>query len=234
MPRPLPVTVLISGTGSNLQSLIDARDDGTLPVDLRRVISNRPEAFGLERARQAGIVTVALDHKGYESREAFDAELSRAIETSGCELIVLAGFMRILTDGFVDQYKGRMINLHPSLLPAYRGLHTYERCLADGVREHGTSVHFVTRELDGGPVIAQAPVPVRPNDTPDSLKTRVQAREHVLLPEVLRWFAAGRVTLEDGRVHFDGEALQDPIKLTEDNRLQLPHEIRALDNGDTD
>lgn len=226
--RPLPVVVLISGTGSNLQSLIDARNAGTLDVDLRRVISNRPAARGLERARQAGIEPVPLDHEAFDGREPFDAALAEAIEAAEPGLIVLAGFMRILTDEFVERFQGRMINLHPSLLPAYRGLHTYERCLADGVTEHGTSVHFVTAELDGGPVIAQAPVTVRPDETPESLRQRVQAREHVLLPEVVRWFAAGRVSLDDGRVRFDGEPLATPIRLTEDNVLHFPNESHEL------
>lgn len=222
------VTVLVSGTGSNLQCLIDARDAGRLPVDLRRVVSNRPDAPALERARRAGIEAVSLDHERYASREAFDEELAGAIEASGPDLVVLAGFMRILTDAFVDRFHGRVVNLHPSLLPAYRGLHTYERCLSDGVSEHGTSVHFVTRELDGGPVIAQAPVAVRRGDTPESLRSRVQAREHLLLPEVVRWFADGRVRLNGGRVHFDGKPLEIPIRLTEDDLLHLPNESIPL------
>jgi phosphoribosylglycinamide formyltransferase-1 len=225
---PLSIVVLISGTGSNLQSLIDAREAGTLNVDIRRVIANRPRAPGLTRAERAGIRPVALDHRRFDTREAFDGAMVETIETARPDLVVLAGFMRILTDGFVDRFTGRMINLHPSLLPDYRGLHTYERCLADGVSEHGTSVHFVTRELDGGPVIAQAPVAVRDDDTPDSLRERVQAREHVLLPEVVRWFAAGRVVLDNGRVHFDGRPLEQPIRLTEDNVLHFPLETRAI------
>lgn len=225
---PLSIVVLISGTGSNLQSLIDARDAGTLNVDIRRVIANRPRAPGLARAERAGIRPVALDHGRFDTREAFDGAMEEAIETARPELIVLAGFMRILTDDFVDRFTGRMINLHPSLLPDYRGLHTYERCLADGVSEHGTSVHFVTRELDGGPVIAQAPVAVREGDTPGSLRERVQAREHVLLPEVVRWFAQARVALDNGRVHFDGRPLEQPIRLTEDNVLHFPLETRAI------
>lgn len=225
---PLAIVVLISGTGSNLQSLIDARDAGTLNVDIRRVIANRPRAPGLTRAERAGIRPVALDHRRFDSRQAFDGAMVETIETADPDLIVLAGFMRILTDGFVDRFTGRMINLHPSLLPDYRGLHTYERCLADGVSQHGTSVHFVTRDLDGGPVIAQAPVAVREGDTPDSLRERVQAREHVLLPEAVRWFAQGRVALDNGRVHFDGRPLEQPIRLTEDNVLHFPSETRAI------
>lgn len=225
---PLPIVVLISGTGSNLQSLIDTRDAGTLNVDIRRVISNRPAAPGLARAERAGIPPVALDHRSHADREDFDRVLAGTIDAAEPALVVLAGFMRILSDAFVDRFEGRMINLHPSLLPAYRGLHTYERCLADGVSEHGTSVHFVSRELDGGPVIAQAVVAVRTGDTPDSLRERVQAREHVLLPEVLRWFADGRVDLVDGAVHFDGKKLDEPIKLTEDDVLHFPLETRAL------
>lgn len=226
--RPLSIVVLISGAGSNLQSLIDARDAGTLDVDIRRVISNDPQAKGLKRARRAGIRPLSLDHNAFDDRSSFDAALAKSIEAADPELVVLAGFMRILSNRFVDRFQGRMINLHPSLLPAYRGLHTYERCLADGVTEHGTSVHFVTRELDGGPVIAQAPVAVRGDDTPDSLRARVQAREHALLPEVLRWFAAGRLGLRDGRVHLDGEPLERPIRLTEDDVLHFPRENRPL------
>lgn len=231
MTGPLPIVVLISGTGSNLQSLIDARDRGSLPVAIRRVISNRPQAPGLERAERAGIEPVALDHHMFGSREGFDTALAEAIDAARPRLVVLAGFMRILTDAFVEHYQGRMINLHPSLLPAYRGLHTYERCLSDGVTEHGTSVHFVTPELDGGPVIAQAPVAVRGGDSADSLRARVQAREHRLLPEVVRWFAEGRVALEEGRVLFDGRPLRRPIVLTEDERLLLPDETRTPDSS---
>lgn len=206
----LPVVVLISGAGTNLQAIIDAaaRD---LPVDLRAVICNRPGAAGLERARQAGIPTHVIDHTRFRQRDAFDEELMRAIDAYQPELLIMAGFMRILGNDFIAHYRGRAINVHPSLLPAYRGLDTHRRVLAAGERMHGASVHFVTGELDGGPVIAQARVPVRRDDNVESLAARVRTAEHALYPRVIQWFAAGRVRLAGDAVIFDGVTLQSPI-----------------------
>ena len=203
-PARLPIVVLISGNGSNLQALIDAAARGELPVDIRAVISNRPAAYGLERARRAGIPAVVVNHGDYPDRAAFDAALQQAIDAHQPGLVVLAGFMRILTPEFVAHYHGRMLNVHPSLLPAFRGLDTHRRALEAGVKEHGVSIHFVTAELDGGPVVAQEKIPVLPGDDAESLAQRVQAAEHILYPRVIRWFAEGRLTLQDNRAMLDG------------------------------
>ncbi|MGD2083463.1 MAG: phosphoribosylglycinamide formyltransferase [Chromatiales bacterium] len=206
----LPLVVLISGSGSNLQAIIDrARQD--LPVDLRAVVSNRADAYGLERARRAGIPTRVLDHRRFPTREAYDAALGDLIDSFQPALVVLAGFMRILSPGLVARYRGRMLNIHPSLLPRFRGLHTHERALAAGEPVHGASVHFVTDELDGGPVVLQARVPVHPQDDPERLAARVLEREHQIYPEVIRWLAQGRLRMENGQVVLDGRVLQRPV-----------------------
>jgi phosphoribosylglycinamide formyltransferase-1 len=207
----LPIVVLISGNGSNLQAIIDAVHRGELPATIRAVISNRPQAFGLERARRAGIPALAVDHGRFADRESFDAALQAAIDDYRPALVVLAGFMRILTPAFVRHYHGRMLNIHPSLLPAFRGLDTHRRALAAGVAEHGLSIHFVTDELDGGPVIIQKKVPILPGDDVRTLTARVQDAEHRLYPRVIRWFAEGRLQLCDHRVIFDGKPLAAPL-----------------------
>ncbi|NEV62134.1 phosphoribosylglycinamide formyltransferase [Thiorhodococcus minor] len=210
---PLPVVALISGSGSNLQALIDAQLRGA-PIRIAAVISNRADAFGLERARRHDIPTEVLSHRDYGDREGFDAALGDLIDRFAPGLVVLAGFMRILTEGFVDRYQGRMMNIHPSLLPKYRGLHTHQRALDAGETEHGASVHFVTAELDGGPVILQARVPVLPGDDAAALAARVLEREHRIYPTAVRWFAEGRLRLgEDGRPHLDGTPLRAPCLL---------------------
>lgn len=200
------VVVLISGNGSNLQALIDSRDDGN-PMHLCAVISNRAEAFGLQRAEAAGIATQVIDHKAYASREAFDAELIEVIDAHQPQLVVLAGFMRILTDRFVQHYQGRLLNIHPSLLPRYKGLNTHQRALDAGDLEHGCSVHFVTAELDGGPVALQAVIPVRPGEDVAALIRRVHAQEHVIYPLAVRWFAEGRLRLGEQGAMLDGNPL---------------------------
>ncbi len=174
------VGVLISGRGSNLQALIDACAAADFPAEIATVISNRPDAYGLERARQAGIAGVTIDHKAYRSREAFDAALDGALRDAGCELICNAGFMRLLTPGFVAAWRDRQLNIHPSLLPAFRGLHPHERALEMGVRLSGATVHFVRAEMDAGPIVMQAAVPVLAGDTPDDLAARVLGAEHVI------------------------------------------------------
>jgi phosphoribosylglycinamide formyltransferase 1 len=204
------VVVLISGNGSNLQTFIDGQLAGSLPIEIRAVISNRPEAFGLERARRAGIATEVVPHGDFPSRELYDAELIRRIDRYEPALVILAGFMRILTSEFVQHYEGRLINIHPSLLPAFRGLHTHERALEAGVSEHGCSVHFVTPELDAGPVIVQASVPVLPGDTGETLAERVQSREHYIYPLAVRWLAEGRVALRPDGVYRDGKRQRNP------------------------
>lgn len=207
LPR---LVVLISGSGSNLQAVMDAIDAGALAAQIVAVISNRPDAYGLQRAFNAGIPAEILDHKHFDSREAFDQALQTCIDTFAPDLVILAGFMRILTPAFVRHYTGRMLNIHPSLLPLYKGIHTHQRVLEDGAKEHGVSVHFVTPELDGGPVIMQAKIPVLPSDTPDSLAKRIQVQEHIIYPRVVKWFIEGRVKLLDNRVELDGKPLNRP------------------------
>ncbi|WP_018015275.1 phosphoribosylglycinamide formyltransferase [Teredinibacter turnerae] len=201
------LVVLISGSGSNLQAIIDAQSAGQLPIEICAVISNREGVLGLERAAQAGIATRVLNHKSYESREAFDGALSAQIDAFEPDLVVLAGFMRILTAEFTNHYLGKMINIHPSLLPKYQGLHTHQRALEAGDAEHGVSVHFVTAELDGGPVISQARVPVLSSDTADTLAARVLEQEHLLYPRVIGWFAQGRLSMKGGKAFLDGEVV---------------------------
>ncbi|TLX54975.1 phosphoribosylglycinamide formyltransferase [Stutzerimonas nosocomialis] len=200
------VVVLISGSGSNLQALIDSQGADN-PARIRAVISNRPEAFGLQRAATAGIETRVVDHKAFAGREEFDAALMAVIDEHAPDLVILAGFMRILTAGFVRRYAGRLLNIHPSLLPLYRGLDTHHRVLADNQPEHGCSVHFVTEELDGGPVAIQAVIPVAPGETAESLTARVHAEEHRIYPLAMRWFAEGRLRLGEQGAMLDGETL---------------------------
>ncbi|HEX22873.1 MAG TPA: phosphoribosylglycinamide formyltransferase [Chromatiales bacterium] len=215
MPQSkLPIVVLISGSGSNLQAIIDAAARGDLPVEIRAVISNRADARGLQRAADAGIATEVLNHKAFASREDYDRALMTLIDRFEPGLVVLAGFMRLLTDAFTAHYAGRILNIHPSLLPEFKGLHTHRRAIEENAAEHGASVHFVTAELDGGPVILQARVPVHPGDSPEELATRVLAQEHRIYPEAIRWFAEGRLRLgEDGRAGLDGKPLAAPVSL---------------------
>ena len=199
------IVILISGRGSNMEALIAARDAGELPVHIAAVISNRPDAAGLETAARAGIVTHYIDHKAFAGREAFDAALAECIDTFSPDLVVLAGFMRILSEGFVRHYAGRLMNIHPSLLPSFPGLHTHQRALEEGVRIHGCTVHFVTPALDHGPVIVQAAVPVLDGDAEATLAARVLAQEHRVYPLAVRWFAEGRLRLDGHCVRLDAE-----------------------------
>jgi len=215
VPTPLSVVALISGSGSNLQALIDGAQ-ADLPIRIRAVISNEPGAFGLERAQNAGIETRVLNHRDYPSREDYDAALSTLIATFDPGLVVLAGFMRILTPAFVARYRGRLLNIHPSLLPKFRGLHTHQRVLAAGETVHGASVHFVTEELDGGPVVLQARVPMEPGDDPERLAARVLSQEHRIYPRTVCWFAQGRLRLDiAGAPQLDGRVLVRPLQLDE-------------------
>ena len=207
MPDTCDVVVLLSGTGSNLQALIDSNDIKDSPAKIRAVISNRADAYGLQRAKDAGIDTCVLDHKAFEGREAFDAALIEVIDTFKPQLVVLAGFMRILSADFVRHYQGRLLNIHPSLLPKYKGLHTHQRALDAGDGEHGCSVHFVTEELDGGPLVVQAVIPVESDDSPHSLAQRVHAQEHRIYPLAVRWFAEGRLALDEQGALLDGQLL---------------------------
>ena len=202
--------VLISGRGSNLAALLEA----ALPVEFAAVISNRPQAAGLAYARGRSIPTIALDHRDHVERSAFDAELMRHIDAYQPDVVVLAGYMRILTEAFVARYAGRLVNIHPSLLPSFPGLDTHRRALAEGVKIHGCTVHFVTNQVDHGPIIAQAAVPVLPDDTETTLALRVLAQEHRLYPMALRWLAEGRIAVTNGVARVSGQdsqALLAPI-----------------------
>jgi phosphoribosylglycinamide formyltransferase-1 len=210
--RPLPIVVLVSGTGSNLRAIAAQAEAGALPVEIRAVISDRPDAPGLAWAAGHGIRTVALLPRDYPDRPAFDRALADTVAGFAPGLVVLAGFMRILGDEFVDRYAGRLLNIHPSLLPKYRGLHTHRRALEAGDRVHGASVHFVTRELDGGPVVIQSRVPVRDGDDEGSLAARVLEVEHRIYPECIGWFATGRLQWRDGTVQLDGHPLTSPVQ----------------------
>ncbi len=195
------IVILISGRGSNMAAILAAG----LPLEVAAVISNLPEAGGLELADAQGIPTAVVDHRAYATRAAFDAALMAAIDRHDPQLVVLAGFMRIFTPEFVAHYRARLINIHPSLLPAFPGLHTHRQALAAGVRIHGCTVHFVTDELDHGPIVAQAAVPVLSGDTEDLLAARVLRCEHVLYPRALRWWAEGRLHQDDGRIAVEGK-----------------------------
>ncbi len=220
-PAPLPaIVVLISGSGSNLQAIIDAVESGEIKGRIAAVISNRPDAYGLERARQADIPAVIVDHTRFDQRELFDAALMRKIDEFEPDLLVLAGFMRILTNDFVRRYEGRMLNIHPSLLPKYPGLNTHQRAIEAGDASHGVTVHFVTAELDSGPNIVQAEVPVLPQDTADTLAERVQQQEHVIYPIAVKWFVEGRLQMTDEGAQLDRQALP-PSGL----RLEKPHTL---------
>ena len=198
MPMPRRICVLISGRGSNLEALLAAMAAGTLGGAIVAVVSNRADARGLAVAAAHGVPAQVLDHRGFPSRDAFDAALADAVAAYAPDLVVLAGFMRVLGAAFVRRFDGRLINIHPSLLPAYPGLHTHRRALADGARIHGCTVHFVTPDVDVGPIAAQAAVPVLPGDDEDALAARVLAAEHALLPAVVRWYCEGRLAV-DGR-----------------------------------
>lgn len=200
------IVVLISGRGSNMRAIVDACAAEGWPARVAAVVSNRPGAAGLEFARERGIATAVVDHKAFASRDAFDAALADALDRFAPDAVVLAGFMRILGAAFVRRYEGRMLNIHPSLLPSFPGLHTHERALEAGCKVAGATVHFVTPELDHGPIVMQAVVPVRPDDTADALAARVLEREHVIYPRAVRWLVEGRLRVERGVVtQLDGE-----------------------------
>ena len=200
--RRLPVGIMISGRGSNLQALLDACADPEFPAEIVLVVSNKAQAQGLARAAKAGVATKVVPHRDFASREDFDAAVTAAFEKAGAELICMAGFMRLVTPGFVDHWYDRLINIHPALLPAFKGLDTHARALAAGVTEHGCTVHYVRSEMDSGPIIGQEAVPVLPGDTPDALAARVLEAEHRLFPRCLRLIAEGRVRVTGGRVEI--------------------------------
>jgi len=217
--RRLPVVVLVSGAGSNLRAIGEQARSGALPVEIRAVISDRAGAPALAWAASAGLETAVVPGREFAERAAFDAALAAQIDRHAPGLVVLAGFMRILGAPFVQRYAGRMLNIHPSLLPRHRGLHTHRRALEAGDRVHGASVHFVTPELDGGPVVVQARVRVREDDDEASLAARVLAEEHRIYPECIGWFAAGRLQWRDGVVLFDGRPLETPVIRDADGSL---------------
>ena len=204
--QAMPVVVLLSGSGSNLQALIDSLANNQA-VNLCAVISNNPNAYGLERAKAAGIDAVTLDHRQFSSREAYDHELQSVIDQFEPGLVVLAGFMRILTASFVEHYHGRMLNIHPSLLPKYKGLNTHARALQAGDAEHGLSIHFVTADLDGGPIVIQAKLAIDTTDDVNSLQQKIHHLEHRYYPQAVSWFAEKRVALKDDGVYFDQRPL---------------------------
>ena len=212
-PARLRLAVLASGRGSNLQAILDAIARGELPADVAAVFSDRPQSLALQRARDAGIEALAVVPSGFDNRSQFDEHLFSRIDAVHPDVIVCAGYMRLISADAVEARSGRMINIHPSLLPAFKGLHTHRQALAEGATRHGASVHFVTADLDGGPVIAQAAVDVRPGDSEASLAARVLDVEHPLLVATLKLFAARRVGLVAGAVTLDGEALRAPLQL---------------------
>jgi len=201
------VVVLLSGRGSNLRAIVEAR----LPIEIVAVIGNRPQAEGLAYARERGLTAVVLDHTEYPDRAAFDARLADEVAQHRPDLVVLAGYMRILSPAFIARFEGRLLNIHPALLPMFPGLNTHERALAEGVKIHGCTVHFVTVELDHGPIVAQAAVPVRADDTPDTLAARVLAQEHRIYPQAIRWFAEGRLVNVDGRVNLKDDLASQSV-----------------------
>ncbi|MBF6058257.1 MULTISPECIES: phosphoribosylglycinamide formyltransferase [Thiomicrorhabdus] len=207
------IAVLISGNGSNLQALIDYQRQHPSAYEIALVISNKADAYGLQRAQNADIRTVALDHKQYPSRQEFDHALSLELDRARVDLIVLAGFMRILTPWFTEKYLGKMLNIHPSLLPKYTGLHTHQRALDAGDTEHGLSIHFVTPELDGGPVILQAKVLIEASDDAASLAKKVHTQEHIAYPLVVDWYCKHRIELRDNLAYFDQQLLKTPLLL---------------------
>jgi phosphoribosylglycinamide formyltransferase-1 len=208
----LPIAILISGRGSNMRVIAERAAAGSLPVDVRVVVSDQPAAAGLQAAAALNLATRVLQPREFADRPSYDRALVQLLEQYQPQLIVLAGFMRILTSQFIGAFPGRILNVHPSLLPKYRGLHTHRRALESGEALHGVSVHFVTEELDGGPVVLQAEVPVLPDDSETTLSARVQQGEHRIYPQAIDWFARGRLLLKDGRAWLDGKPLDAPVR----------------------
>ena len=209
--RRCKTAILISGSGTNLQAFIDRVEEGQLDIDVVVVFSNKPGAFGLTRARNAGITTACIEHGDFESRELFDRAVAAELDQYEPELIILAGFMRILSPWFVRHYEGKVLNVHPALLPLYPGLDTHQRVLDAGDSHHGSTVHFVTEELDGGPRIVAGRLAINAGETADELRHRVQAVEHQVYPQAAQWFGEGRVEYRDGQAYFDGNLLEEPV-----------------------
>lgn len=206
------IVVLISGSGTNLQKIINQIESGEIKAEISAVISNRADAYGLKRAEKANIPNIVLEHTQFSNREAFDQSLAQIINSYQADLVVLAGFMRILSDGFVEQFQRKLINIHPSLLPKYKGLHTHKRALENGDKEHGASVHFVIPELDAGTVIMHGIVAVKDTDTEDTLATRVHLIEHIIYPQTIKWLADGQLKYQAGEVLFNNKRLDKPFE----------------------
>ncbi|MCG5531429.1 phosphoribosylglycinamide formyltransferase [Halorhodospira halochloris] len=224
MTSPKPrIAVLISGSGSNLQALLDAAAQGALAGEISAVISNRNDAYGLQRAAAAGLEQHVVDHRNYPDRESFDAALVAKLKELDTDIVVLAGFMRILTPTFIEPFWGRLLNIHPSLLPAFRGLHTHQRALEEQVSEHGCTVHFVTPELDAGPSIIQGVIRVTEQDTEQTLQRRTQRMEHLIYPRAVDWLSSGRLELDGNLPHLDGEQLKAPVRLHEEETENTQH-----------
>ena len=215
MTQPIRIAVLISGSGTNLQAIINHQQRYPNLYEIVTVISNKKEVLGLARAEKAGIPTQVVDHKAFANREAFDRQLQTVIDQANVELIVLAGFMRILTEGFTRHFLGKMLNIHPSLLPKYTGLNTHQRAIDAGDAEHGLSIHFVTPELDAGPAVLQAKVCIEADDTVESLQSKVHQQEHLAYPLAVQWFTEGRLKLKNGQAWFDQRQLTQPLQLAD-------------------
>jgi phosphoribosylglycinamide formyltransferase-1 len=215
------IAVLISGGGSNLQSIIDHVQKRNIHANIACVISNKPDAYGLTRAQQADIPTHVVDHKSFSTREAFDTELLKILAVYNIKLIILAGFMRVLSPTFINEYPQNILNIHPSLLPKYPGLHTHERALQAGDTQHGCSVHFVTAALDEGPLVIQATVDTKVADTTETLAARVLKKEHIIYPLAAKWFCEKRLELKNNKIYFDDSPLNQAIKLTPEHEAQL-------------
>ena len=207
----MKAAILVSGSGTNLQSFIDQVEDKRIDLDIAIVFSNRSDAYGLTRAKNAGLKTVCIEHGDFEDRETFDRAVAAALDTFETELIILAGFMRILSPWFVQHFEGKILNIHPALLPRYPGLHTHARVLETGDTHHGSTIHFVTEELDGGPGILAGRIAVTPGETTSELQARVQAVEHQIYPQAAQLFATGRVLYKDGHTWMDGQILDSPV-----------------------
>ena len=204
--------ILISGSGSNLQAFIDQIADGRLELDIAIVLSNNPDAFGLQRAVAANIPSICIQHAAFDDRESFDRAMAAALDEQNVDLLILAGFMRILSPWFVTHYQGRILNIHPALLPAYPGLNTHQRVLDAGNAWHGSTVHFVTEELDGGPLVLQGRLPVRPDQNAKDLAARVQSIEHQIYPDAARLFADGELRFHNGKAMLNGAILDEPLR----------------------
>lgn len=211
MPACCKTAILISGTGTNLQAFIDLANDGRLALELSVVFSNRPDAYGLVRARNAGIATACLEHGKFADRESFDSAVAAELSKWRPDLLILAGFMRILSAGFVERYAGKILNIHPALLPLHPGLNTHQRVLDAGDAWHGSTVHFVTRELDAGPGILQGRLSVKAHESADELAARVQTIEHQIYPQAASWVGSGRVEYRDGQTWIDGRLSAEPV-----------------------